>query len=104
MLFQNSYVFVSKTKNISQKGLIIIFMDSNIFLSELKFKWPTIKFLELFNRKVFSSIKQSVRLLEELGMQLTELELSWSLSIYWLNVLFIFYLNSNKDAEQHLTF
>lgn len=104
MLFQDSYVFVPKTKNISQKGLIIIFKDSNIFLRELKFKWPTIKFLGLFNRKVFSSIKQSVRLLEELGLQLTELELSWSLSIYWLNILFIFYLNSNKDAEQHLTF
>ena len=104
MLFQDSYVFVSKTKNISQKGLIIIFKDSNIFLRELKFKWPTIKFLGLFNRKVFSSIKQSVRLLEELGLQLTELELSWSLSIYWLNILFIFYLNSIKDAEQHLTF
>ena len=34
MLFQDSYVFASKTKNISQKGLIIVFKDSNIFLSE----------------------------------------------------------------------
>ena len=38
MLFQDSYVFVSKTKNKPQKGLIIIFKDWNIFLRELKIR------------------------------------------------------------------
>ena len=54
MLFQDSYVFVSKTKNIPQKGLIIIFKDWNIFLRELKiriFKW--IKNSNIFESNIY---------------------------------------------------
>ena len=59
--FQGSYVIVSETKSILQIGLILEFISKGINV-----KWPTAMVLRFFNRKVFSSVKQSVPLLEEL--------------------------------------
>ena len=43
---------------------MIGFIDSNLFLSELIFKWSMIKFLGVLKRKGFVSVKQSVSLLK----------------------------------------
>ena len=59
--FQGSYVIVSETKSILQIGLILEFISKGINV-----KWPTAMVLRFFNRKVFSSVKRSVPLLEEL--------------------------------------
>lgn len=82
LLGKDSSIFVSKTKDTSKIGLIINFKDSNLFLRELMFKWLIIKFLGFYSQKVFISVKQSVSLLEGLGLWLILLEFPWGISIF----------------------
>ena len=83
---KDSSDFVSLTKNISKFGLMICFIGLNLFLSELVFKWPMVKFLGLLRGKDFSSVKQSVSFFEGfkgLTFWLPKLEFSEDINILY---------------------
>ena len=73
-------IFVSEIRKMSNVSSIIFSIVSNLFLSELMFRWPRIKFFGLFRRTCLSFVKQLFMLSEVFWITFVSLDIPLRMS------------------------